>query len=61
MFINWQQAQAFIRENQFAMIDFKFGDLAGRWHHVTLPAGQFNEALMRDGWGLMLPLSVSSR
>lgn len=51
MFSNWQQAQAFIREQQFAMIDFKFSDLAGRWHHVTLPASQFNEALMRDGVG----------
>ncbi len=51
MFTDWQQAQAFIRDNQFAMIDIKFSDLAGRWHHVTLPAGQFGEALMRDGVG----------
>ena len=51
MFTHWQQAQAYIREKQFAMIDFKFSDLAGRWHHVTLPAGQFNEALMRGGVG----------
>jgi glutamine synthetase len=51
MFSTWQQAQAFIREKQFTMIDLKFSDLAGRWHHVTLPAGQFNEALLRNGVG----------
>jgi glutamine synthetase len=31
------------------MIDLKFSDLAGRWRHVTLPAGQFDESLMHSG------------
>jgi len=51
MFTTFDQAQAFVREHQFAMIDLKFSDLAGRWHHLTLPASQFNEALMREGVG----------
>lgn len=51
MLTNCQEVQSFIREGKFAMIDLKFSDLAGHWHHVTLPAGQFNETLMRDGVG----------
>ncbi len=51
MFATLEQAQAFVRERQFKMIDLKFSDLAGRWHHITVPASQFNENLMRDGVG----------
>src|SRR5512136_1316329 len=51
MLTDWEQAQALLREKHFAMVDLKFSDLAGRWHHVTLPASQFSEALMRDGVG----------
>ena len=51
MFTDWQQAQAYIRDKGFAMVDLKFSDLGGHWHHVTLPASQCNEELMRDGVG----------
>jgi len=51
MFSTLEDAQAAIRNQQYKMIDLKFTDLAGRWHHVTVPAGQFNEHLMRDGVG----------
>ncbi len=51
MFADIKQAQAYIQERQFKMVDLKFSDLAGRLHHVTVPAGQFNEQLMRDGVG----------
>lgn len=51
MFTNLAQAQAYIQEHHFKMIDLKFSDLAGRWHHVTVPASQFGEHLMRDGVG----------
>jgi glutamine synthetase len=33
------------------MIDLKFCDLWGRWHHLTIPASQFKPALMREGIG----------
>jgi len=51
MFNDLQQAQAYVREHGLRMIDFKFSDLVGRWHHVSIPASQFNEQLMRDGVG----------
>jgi glutamine synthetase len=51
MFTHFQQAQAYVQEHHFQMIDFKFSDLGGRWHHVTIPATQFTEQLMRDGVG----------
>ncbi|HEY3357277.1 MAG TPA: type I glutamate--ammonia ligase [Polyangia bacterium] len=51
MFTHFPQAQAYVQEHKFQMIDFKFSDLNGRWHHVTIPASQFNEHLMRDGVG----------
>jgi glutamine synthetase len=40
-----------IRTLEFRMIDLKFSDLWGRWHHVTIPARQFTDQLMRDGVG----------
>jgi glutamine synthetase len=33
------------------MIDLKFCDLWGRWHHLTIPAKQFNPDLMDKGIG----------
>jgi len=51
MFSSYEEARAHVQERQFQMIDLKFADLAGRWHHVTLPASQFTEQLMRDGLG----------
>jgi glutamine synthetase len=49
MFTNPEAAKSYIRENEIRMIDLKFTDLGGRWHHVTLPASQFNEDLMLNG------------
>lgn len=46
-----EEAKAHIREKGYRMVDLKFTDLAGRWHHVTVPASQFDERLMRDGVG----------
>jgi glutamine synthetase len=51
MFTTFDQAQAYVRQNAFQMIDLKFSDLWGRWHHVTIPADQFDEQFMRDGVG----------
>ncbi|MFH0777520.1 MAG: type I glutamate--ammonia ligase [Candidatus Eisenbacteria bacterium] len=49
MFTTFEAAQSYIRENQIRMIDLKFTDLAGRWHHVTLPASQFDQELVKNG------------
>ncbi len=51
MFEDLQQAQTYVREQHLRMIDLKFTDLAGRWHHVTVPASQLNAQLTRDGVG----------
>jgi glutamine synthetase len=51
MFKDLQHAQSYVREKGFRMIGLKFSDLAGRWRHLTVPASQFNEHLMRDGVG----------
>jgi glutamine synthetase len=51
MFLTIDEAAAFIRAHDVAMIDLKFCDLWGRWRHVTLPTGQFGEALLESGVG----------
>ncbi len=51
MFSSFKQAQAYVREHGFQMIDLKFSDLWGRWRHVSIPAHEFDEQLMRDGIG----------
>lgn len=51
MFRTFDEARNFIRENQYRMIDLKFSDMWGNWHHVTIPASQFTEEMMRDGVG----------
>lgn len=46
-----EEANALIHREGFRMIDLKFSDLWGRWHHVTIPASQLDDHLMRDGVG----------
>ena len=48
---NFDVAAAFVRENAIRMIDLKFSDLWGRWHHVTLSASEFTPNLMIAGIG----------
>ena len=40
-----------IRKENIQMIDFKMVDINGQFRHVTIPAGNFNEDLLRDGVG----------
>ncbi|MBN2471254.1 MAG: type I glutamate--ammonia ligase [Anaerolineae bacterium] len=51
MFENFEQARRYIDNHAIVMIDFKFCDLYGRWHHLTVPASQFDETLLRRGIG----------
>ncbi len=44
-------AIAYIQRNAIKMVDLKFCDLWGRWHHVTIPAIQFNARVMEEGVG----------
>ncbi len=51
MFNGFEQARQYIQTHSVRMIDLTFSDLWGRWHHVSIPASQFTEGLMRDGVG----------
>lgn len=51
MFETFDQACAHIGEHGYKMVDFKFCDLWGRWHHLTVPASQFTLKIMERGIG----------
>ncbi len=51
MFKAYSDAAAFIREHAIRMVDLKFSDLWGRWHHVTIPTSEFSPSLLTDGVG----------
>jgi len=40
-----------IRQNDIRMVDFKMVDINGQFRHVTIPAGSFNEDIMKNGIG----------
>ena len=41
----------FTRENNFEMVDLKFIDLFGQWHHLTIPASTLTEKTFSHGVG----------
>ena len=41
MFTDFTQARKYVMDNQIEVIDLKFCDLWGRWHHLAIPASQF--------------------
>jgi glutamine synthetase len=51
MFDSYRQFSEFVAKNGIKMIDFKEMDLAGRWHHLSIPAERFTEELLRKGIG----------
>lgn len=51
MFATFEEAHHFVAQRDIEMIDLKFTDLWGRWHHLTIPASQFTPALMEEGVG----------
>jgi len=38
-----------VKENQIEMIDLKFVDLFGHWHHLTIPASHLSEETFTEG------------
>ena len=46
-----QQIMDMIQENGIQMVDFKMVDINGQFRHVTIPARDFNEEIMREGVG----------
>jgi glutamine synthetase len=51
MFNSFSAAENFIKEHNIRMVDLKFSDLAGRWHHVTISAVEFTQQLLTNGVG----------
>jgi glutamine synthetase len=51
MFSDFDEAKDFIVNNDVKMVDLKYADLWGRWHHVSLPASQFTSGRVEDGVG----------
>lgn len=51
MFQTFEQAKKYVGEQGVQVVDLKFCDLWGRWHHLTIPASQFDSKLMDDGIG----------
>ncbi|MBI4292788.1 MAG: type I glutamate--ammonia ligase [Betaproteobacteria bacterium] len=51
MFQTFEQARRFVDERGIQMVDLKFSDLWGRWHHLTIPSSQFVPELMEEGVG----------
>jgi glutamine synthetase len=51
MFQDFDHAQHFVAEQAIQVVDLKFCDLWGRWHHLTIPASQFKPVLMQEGIG----------
>ncbi len=49
--MNPKQAVAFVHEHEAQIIDIRFTDLFGMWHHFTIPAVDFSEDLFEDGLG----------
>jgi glutamine synthetase len=51
MFKTFIEAEEYINVNKILMIDLKFVDLSGRWHHVTITKHEFKADLMDEGIG----------
>lgn len=46
-----KQVMDLIKEKDIKMVDFKMVDINGQFRHVTIPAGNFNEDVMKNGIG----------
>ena len=46
-----QDIQAFIKDNNIQMVDFKLTDIDGRWRHVSIPACRLDAKTMTQGIG----------
>ena len=42
---------AFAKEKEVKIVDFKFTDLPGMWHHFSIPSTELEEDLFEDGLG----------
>ncbi len=50
--MNLDSLRAMAKENGVRYVDLKFADLAGAWHHLTIPLSSLNEKLFETGVGV---------
>lgn len=46
-----KEAVKFVKENGCELVDIRFTDLFGMWHHFSIPASDFGEGIFEDGLG----------
>lgn len=51
MFKSYSEVQVYLQDQGIRMVDLKFCDLWGRWHHVTLSASEFTPGVLTSGVG----------
>ncbi|MGI6607326.1 MAG: glutamine synthetase [Peptococcia bacterium] len=51
MFANLNECKKYCQENGIKAIDFKLINLAGRWHHLTIPVERLDQQILDDGIG----------
>jgi glutamine synthetase len=42
----------FIKKNDVQMLDLRFTDLPGLWHHISYPVSQLHESSFEEGFGM---------
>ena len=42
----------FVKKHEIKVLDLRFTDLPGLWHHVSFPIEQFSEASFEEGFGM---------
>ena len=42
----------FVKKNGAKILDLRFTDLPGLWHHVSYPIDQFSESSFEEGFGM---------
>jgi len=47
-----KEALEFAKTGQAKMLDMRFGDLPGLWHHVSFPIHQLSESSFEEGFGI---------
>jgi glutamine synthetase len=51
MFKDFSEAASYVKDQKIKMVDLKYCDFWGKWHHVTISPTEFTPSLMTSGVG----------
>lgn len=51
MFNSYKELEAYVKERDIKIIDFKIITLEGKWNHLSIPSVRLSERLFKDGIG----------